>query len=348
MKPKLAGASDRIDHAMQAASEALVRRRYFECQRLCLRALAAAHRALDYERMARILLPLQEARRHTRDLATDSGAVFVLSGPLPQAPSLRPGCYLLEPPRVGMDGALLRQALDAAEIPALVLTREPLTRSGLWPVVAHGPVTIRVRVPAPARRPEPWAMPEAIRAHPHLIALTPARPRALDDSPTPTPTPHARHAPPVPAPKPTQTTPRRSRKTLAPELPTAPEPETHPAADVPPVTWFIHTAELLGDEAIASVAPARPAAARVEELLQRLESHPDHEKLHQRLQEACRAAVHEPPPARTPAPDPDDDHAGDHAEQHADEPGIAAPAHAPAAPAAPRTRPADARAEHPR
>lgn len=329
MKPKLAGASDRIDQAMQAASEALVRRRYFECQRLCLRALAAAHRLHDYERMARILLPLQEARRHKRDTATDAGAVYVLTGPIPAPANLRPGCYLVEPPRVGMDGALLREALDAAEVPALVLTREPLTRTGLWPVVAHGPVTVRVRVPAPARRPEPWAMPEAIRAHPHLVAPTPARPELVEHSAD------ASQAPPKPPPPPQQPpAPRRSRKPTAATKPTAtptPEqdehaaaPDTSPMADLPPVAWFIHTAELLGDEAIASVAQGRPAAARVEELLQRLEAHPDHEKLHQRLEEACRAAIYEPPPARpagseTPD-DPADDFPGDPADELANAP----------------------------
>ncbi|MFN3311207.1 MAG: ABC transporter permease, partial [Thermomonas sp.] len=45
------------------------RRDYFAAERLCLEALELAHKACDYERMARICLPLQEARRQKRDLA---------------------------------------------------------------------------------------------------------------------------------------------------------------------------------------------------------------------------------------------------------------------------------------
>src|SRR5689334_10244420 len=62
-----------IDRMMERASTALEAMRYFEAERLASTALRRAHAAADFERMARILLPLQEARRQKRQLAVDSG-----------------------------------------------------------------------------------------------------------------------------------------------------------------------------------------------------------------------------------------------------------------------------------
>ena len=69
-----------IDQIMERASERLLAMDYLECERLCLEALAQARAARDFERLARILLPLQEARRQRRQIAMDSG-VTVLGEP---------------------------------------------------------------------------------------------------------------------------------------------------------------------------------------------------------------------------------------------------------------------------
>ncbi len=140
---------------MEAASRALVQRRYFDCERLCVEALERSFIAADYERMARILLPLEEARRQKRDLAFDTRDVFVVDRVVPTGRNLRPGCYLVAPPRVGIDGRLLREAANKKKIPTIVVVREPESRDGMWPVVSIGPVTIRTKVPPPPSPPGP-------------------------------------------------------------------------------------------------------------------------------------------------------------------------------------------------
>lgn len=142
------GAS-RVDALMERASTALTRSKYFECERLSVEALELAHASHDYERMARILLPLQEARRNRRLAAMDVGRVTILEEMPGEDDSIAPGCYLIQPPLVGADGRELRERAFAAEVPILVVVHEPKTRLGLWPIVMIGPVTVRERVDPP-------------------------------------------------------------------------------------------------------------------------------------------------------------------------------------------------------
>jgi hypothetical protein len=235
------GPGEKIDRIMEDASKALTGRRYFEAERLCVEAMEAAHTAADYERMARICLPLQESRRLKRQLASDAGNFFVMDDQLPKPQSLQAGCYLVRPPRVGLDGRMLREMADQQEVPVIVVTREPTTRLGQWPVVALGPVTIRAYVD-----------------------------------------------PPVPQPK------KKGKEKLA--VATRHEADS-PETAIPPVEWFLAACEALGDAAIDSVDPARPPAARVEEFWLRVQAHPDHEKLHQRLADACMDALRAGPAA---------------------------------------------------
>ncbi len=90
----------RIDGLMERASEALASRAYFECERLSLDALHRAVAIEDFDRMARIVLPLQEARRQKRDLAFDADHVMVVFETPADEIELVAGCYLLQPPRV--------------------------------------------------------------------------------------------------------------------------------------------------------------------------------------------------------------------------------------------------------
>ena len=139
----------RIDEIMEQASAALVGRDYFLCEKLSVQALRRAHALHDFDRMARILLPLQEARRQKRDMARDAGTVCVVNDQLPTGRKLVAGCYLVIPPRVGIDGRLLRDAADEKRVPVIVIVREPVTREGLWPIVAVGPITVRTKVSLP-------------------------------------------------------------------------------------------------------------------------------------------------------------------------------------------------------
>jgi hypothetical protein len=149
-----------IDELMEKASAALLSTDYFECQRICLKALDRARHRHDFERMSRICLPLQESRRQIRQMALDAGLRAVLKQ-LPTAGSrLEPGCYLLEPPRIGIEARIIRELGDRQRTPVMVMAREPLTKSGKWPIVGVGEgqpfaISIRVQVAPPDLNPLP-------------------------------------------------------------------------------------------------------------------------------------------------------------------------------------------------
>lgn len=157
-------AGERIDERMERASAALQRARYFECELLAADALRLAHAEHDYQRMARILHPLQECRRQRRLAALDENTIIILEEPIPLTElALEPGCWLVCPPLVGMDGANLRERSLAEQTPMLIVTREPATRSGAWPLVAVGPRIVRIKAKAPTELSPAWFI-DAIEA----------------------------------------------------------------------------------------------------------------------------------------------------------------------------------------
>ena len=99
---------------MEQASQALVAMDYAQCERLCLRALAEARRQRDFDRYARILLPLQEARRQRRQIAVDAGVTVLGDSRLEPAQIVhdhRQGCLmLLNPPYSVEDERAIRHA----------------------------------------------------------------------------------------------------------------------------------------------------------------------------------------------------------------------------------------------
>lgn len=149
--------AEKIDELMELASAALAKTDYFECEQLALQALNTAYEAGDFERMARITLPLQEARRQKRLEAVDSGEVIRLNeadAEILEAESVEPGCYLFEPLLVGADGRDFRERANQQRIPVLVVVREPRTSLGEWPVVMIGPLTVRTRIQPPGKKDE--------------------------------------------------------------------------------------------------------------------------------------------------------------------------------------------------
>ncbi len=146
---------------MEQASTALASMEYFRAESASLRALDAARRLGDFELMARIVLPLQEARRQKRQLAMDSGVRVILDAVPRRWNELRAGYYLIQPPLLGIDARTIRETADRRQIPMLVLCREPMTRAGKWPIVGvsgvrettptpTGMVTVRAQVDPPA------------------------------------------------------------------------------------------------------------------------------------------------------------------------------------------------------
>ncbi len=201
---------------MERASRALETCGYFEAESLCVKAMVQARRADDFDRMARICMPLQEARRQIRQQAADAGRVILVREIMIRMDEPLPGFYLVEPPLIGLDARTVRDLLLRKKVPAMVLAREPETRAGKWPVVGVGggePLPVVARIP-------------------------------LDPPPGGRPTP----------------------------------------------TWMLAAQEALGDAAIAQVKRDWPADHRVDDLLERLEAAPDHEKLIQALEATCREA----------------------------------------------------------
>jgi hypothetical protein len=143
-----------IDDLMDRASAALEATNYFEAEKLALKALDRAFAAGDYERMARICLPLQEARRQKRHQAADADATFIMRRLPLRGEAIPAGCYLLEPPLIGLEAQTLRAMADRKKSPVLALCKEPTTSSGRWPLVGvsdsdREALVIRVQVPAP-------------------------------------------------------------------------------------------------------------------------------------------------------------------------------------------------------
>jgi hypothetical protein len=142
--------TDRIDELMDQASHELARTRYFDAEKLAAEALQLARQADDFERMARIIMPLQEARRQRTLQALATKKVTVIDEEKDIPTKIKPGCYLFQPMLVGADARRLRLAALEAEVPVAVLAREPMTQLRLQPIVAISPgLTIRAKVDPP-------------------------------------------------------------------------------------------------------------------------------------------------------------------------------------------------------
>lgn len=117
-----------IDSLMESASQRLAAMDYLGCEEFCRQALKLARDARDYQSIARILPPLQEARRQRRQLASDAG-VFILTDHAAADVILRThprGCILLiNPPFTDADATALRAAARAGKHYLEVLLLSP-------------------------------------------------------------------------------------------------------------------------------------------------------------------------------------------------------------------------------
>lgn len=147
--PGTRGATNSVQQLMERAQAALHRNQWFEAERLAYRSLEMARAARDFSLMARIALPLQEARRQRIQLAFDSDNFRIVDESFGEDVRVDPGCYLVQPPLVGADSRRLRLAAFEQEVPAAVLCREPLTKLKLCPIVTIGQVTIRTKIDPP-------------------------------------------------------------------------------------------------------------------------------------------------------------------------------------------------------
>ncbi|GAB5495043.1 MAG: hypothetical protein Phyf2KO_01230 [Phycisphaerales bacterium] len=224
-------AMHQIDEIMEKASGLLAAMRPLESEQLSLRALDIALKQKDWDRLARIVMPLQEARRLRRQEAADSGKVRLIDTQTQLRAKPEPGCYLFQPPLIAAEARAFRESALRRGVCVFVMTREPMTRDGKWPIAAVGALSVRTKVNPP----------DGVEQRDSGITR---------------------------------------------------DEVTKPIS----VTWFESAAEALGDAAIASVDPNEPAAHRVEDLIERLDAFPEHEKLHQALERAAEEALTEPAP----------------------------------------------------
>ena len=138
-----------IDKLMDEATRALMRGSYLLSSNMCLNALRLARQKNDFERMSQIVLPLQECNRYLRQDALEAAEVRVVTGAEDLREEITPGCYLFAPMLVGADARQFRAAANDAGIGVFVLTREPRTSKGLWPMVGVGERVVRVRIDPP-------------------------------------------------------------------------------------------------------------------------------------------------------------------------------------------------------
>ena len=149
--PQLQDAQDgnRIDEIMEQASLALSQTKAIDAEFLCLRALELAVKESDWDRAARIVLPLQESRRLRRQNATDTGTVRLVDTQAQTRIKPETGCYLFQPPLIAAEARSYRASWLRRGVQLFVLTREPMTQAGLWPVAAVGALSIRTKVAPP-------------------------------------------------------------------------------------------------------------------------------------------------------------------------------------------------------
>ncbi|MFM9169881.1 MAG: hypothetical protein ACKOTD_07105, partial [Phycisphaerales bacterium] len=86
---------EKVDELMDAAEKALRGSKWFDAERHAQRALEMARTIDDWALMARIVLPLQEARRQRlQSVLTPKAAVKLVEGEVPEDVAVKPGCYL--------------------------------------------------------------------------------------------------------------------------------------------------------------------------------------------------------------------------------------------------------------
>lgn len=167
--------SSPIDHIMEQASRALAQTDYLSCESLCLKALAKAYDAGDWDRYARILMPLQEARRQRRMTAAD-GAVRLGTADLDSPAEhwleqIETGCVMVTHPHMKEDALALDQAARKHHRYIEVLFADNPPAVETWCVRSLRAPRVERNIPAPPRGwTNQWLAPGETPATPHSDA----------------------------------------------------------------------------------------------------------------------------------------------------------------------------------
>jgi len=154
-----------LDEQMEKASEALARMDYLSCEALCVEALAQARAQRRWAYYARILLPLQEARRQRRQIAAEGrirlGTTSLRGEPADWLDQLTRGCVVLTPPHGQAEAAALQQAAHDRRRYVEVILSESELDTASWRISSFTGQRIRCDRPAPpASWRDRWLEPE--------------------------------------------------------------------------------------------------------------------------------------------------------------------------------------------
>ena len=246
--------SSQLDPIMEAASKSLAQMDYLACEDGCLRALSLARRQRKWPYYARILLPLQEARRQRRMIAADGsvrlGTEALAGEPAQWLAQMQTGCIALTRPHDAQTAVELIEAINQKRLCVEVLWVVAVSTEGAgqWTVRSYRGPEVECVVDAP---PPDWTnrwitADDAVNS---LPSDTPGDESGALNSKSPS----------------KQGLKRR------------------------PVDWFLDACEALGNAALASVKSPLGSPERVEELEHCLDVVTDHEILHQALWDAAHA-----------------------------------------------------------
>lgn len=129
---------------------------WFKAASGAIAAIGLARASARWDTLATEIESLKKARVQ-RTGAAHNGKKVQLVQSVEEIDSINGGGrYLVQPPLVARDAALLENALNSSGISCVVACREPITSLGLCPIVALGSgVTVRVKVEKPENPQKP-------------------------------------------------------------------------------------------------------------------------------------------------------------------------------------------------
>lgn len=136
--------------AMEAASQALVAMDYLGSEAICLVALKQARQEKDWDSYARILMPLQEARRQRRMIAADAELYFGSSEPISSLDRLT-GCIVATQPMTREQVHQLDQQARQANGFVEWLWADNSIDASTWTIRSFTGPDVSCQVPAPPR-----------------------------------------------------------------------------------------------------------------------------------------------------------------------------------------------------
>lgn len=144
-----------LDATMRRASAALAKMDYLACESLCVEALAVTRQARQWAQYARVLLPLQEARRHRRMIAAEGtlrlGSASLAGAPADWLDDLAPGCIVLTRPHTAEEAHALVQVSRQRQLFVEVLWADSAVGDDTWQLRSFEGPKVHLACGAPPR-----------------------------------------------------------------------------------------------------------------------------------------------------------------------------------------------------